>query len=212
MHRILVAVLAVSLFVLPSTVLAGGLSVGPKVGVNFANFTGNDVEGEEMKIGAAIGGVLVYSFSDLISVQPELLYTMKGTLDEDDKAINLNYLEIPILAKFSFLTGDVRPIAFIGPALGILLSADWDGKSEAPAGPGGALIKVSDLVNSTDIGAVIGAGVEIGKLGPGTLTADLRYEMGLTTIASDKMKNDEGETADVKNSVISLMVGYLFSL
>jgi len=210
MPRILVALLAVSLFVLPSTGLAGGLSVGPKLGVNYADVTGSDAKDNKAKIGVAIGGVLAYSFSDLISVQPELLYTMKGNLDEDDKAINLNYLEIPILAKFSFLTGDVRPIAFIGPAVGILLSADYDGKTEVST-PGGT-IKMTDLVNSTDIGIVLGAGAEIGKLGPGKLTADVRYEMGLTTIASDKWKNSKGDTADIKNSVISLMVGYLFAL
>lgn len=210
MRRILIAVLAVSICALPTAVLAGGLSVGPKIGVNIANVTGSDAKDTKTKTGFSIGGAVDYSFTDLISVQPELLYTMKGFNDEDNKPVNVNYLEIPILAKFSFLTGSVHPAVYVGPAVALLLSADFDGKSEVPVGPG-QTIKVSDLINGTDFGIVLGAGADI-AVGSGKITADLRYELGLTTIATSKWQNQEGKTADVKNSVISLNVGYLFSL
>lgn len=211
MHRILIAVLAVSIFALPSAVLAVGLSAGPKLGVNIANVTGSDAKDTNTKTGAALGGFLALSFSDLISLQPELLYTMKGYNNKDNKPINFNYLEIPITAKFSFLTGNVHPVVFVGPAVSILLSADFDGKTEIQYGQGGTTVKVNDLVNSTDIGALIGAGADF-ALGKGKLTVDLRYEMGLTSVASDKWKNAQGSTSDIKNSVISLMVGYGFGL
>jgi serine/threonine-protein kinase len=54
-------------------------------------------------------------------------------------------------------------------------------------------------VKIMDFGLIFGAGVEFGKI-----TVDARYNLGLTTI------DDSEEEADVKNSVISIMVGYSF--
>ena len=108
-----------------------------------ANETGDDVEEDaEMQLGFAVGGFVTYSINEIFAIQPELLYTMKGAkgtcewdgLCEEWKD-KLTYLEIPVLAKFTIPTeGKIAPNLFIGPALGILLSAkyEWeiDGESD----------------------------------------------------------------------------------
>lgn len=198
MRRMLIGAAAVSICVLPNAVFARGLAVGPKLGLDLANLTGSDVQNNSIKIGAEIGGYLTYSFSDLIALQPELIYTMKGAnFDVGGRTFsdNFNYLEIPILARLSFLKGKTHPIVFLGPEVAMLLSADANGTD------------IKDRLNSTDFGIVLGAGVGLG-LGRGTLTIDARYDLGLTSIG----KEQAGKTPDVKNSVISLTVGYLFSL
>ena len=62
-------------------------------------------------------------------------------------------------------------------------------------------------MKSTDFGLVIGAGVDFGLGVPGTgkITLDVRYSLGLSTIA-----DVEGEEVDIKNGAFSLMVGFSF--
>ena len=194
-----------------SFVRAQDLSYGLKAGLNMANLT-DEPEGEsyKMKMGVALGGFAVYKVNDNLSIQPELLYTQKGneieysyedydysyadwwnhpvTVTEKFK-IKLDYIEIPVLAKYSFSPGEsVCPFIFGGPALGILMSAKVDSED------------IKSDCNSMDIGLVLGGGVELES----GVSIDLRYDMGMTKV----FKSEEGYTPKQKNTVISLMVGY----
>jgi len=122
-----------------------------------------------------------------LNIQPEILFSQKGatyevfgiSIDE-----NHNYLEIPVLFKFP-LGKVIVPSVYVGPSLGMLMSADIEG------------IDIKDGLKSTDLGLVFGMDVKT----PVKLTIDARYSMGLTSI-------DDSGTYNVKNSAISLMVGY----
>jgi hypothetical protein len=175
--------------------------------MNSANFYGEDVkeseeiigENFESKLGFCIGGFITFGISEMFAIQPEVLYSMKGSkaegivLAESFKVeFNLSYLEIPVLLKVRIPTrGTVRPSIFAGPYLAIKLSGkskiEYAGESEEE--------DLEDL-KDTDIGLVLGAGIDFGKL-----TVDLRYNLGITKIP---------EEDDVKNKVISLMIGYSF--
>ncbi len=195
MKRIIVAVVAVAaavMFLAPQASHAAGLKGGVELGLNYSTFMGSDATDAKSKAGFAIGGFLNVGFTDLISLQPELLYTQKGA--SDSQTTNISYLEIPILVKFSFLTDKkVSPNVFVGPSLAFLLAADTGGPD------------ISSNLNGFDYGAVIGAGVNIG-LGGGALIVNLRYDYGLADIA----KEVAGRQPDVKNGALSLMVGYQF--
>jgi hypothetical protein len=94
--------------------------------------------------------------------------------------------------------GKIKLHLFAGAALGILLSA------KEVADPGEE-VDIEDDAQSTDIGFLACAGVEY-EMESRSAPFDVRYEVGLTTI--DK---GDGEAADIKNNVISFMVGYGFA-
>jgi len=182
----------------------------------------------KMRMGGAFGGFLIYSISDMFAIQPELLYTMKGVKGETTVAldfydeywnylgtydvtlkgtIKLSYLEIPVLAKIAIPTqGSVKPVLIIGPSLSFKLSAEAEGEMEVEGYSESEEIDISDEVSGVDFGLVFGAGVDV-LLASGTLTFDARYNLGLTNVP-----DIEGESYDVKNAVISFMVGYAFAL
>ena len=217
MKRIIITIFAiVVVFTLScASVSAQGLTAGLKAGVSIANLHGDDVKlAEELgiefssKIGLCAGGFITYALNDMFAVQPELLFTMKGSKAEGEVegepaklTMKLNYLEIPVLAKLSIPTpGDVRPSLFVGPSLAIKLT----GKAKVESAVESEEADIEGL-KSTDFGLVFGGGIDF-ALGQGKLTVDARYTLGLTTTREP----EEGDEIDIKNGVISLMVGYSF--
>ncbi|MCD6250437.1 MAG: PorT family protein [candidate division Zixibacteria bacterium] len=171
---------------------------GFKVGLNMANVSGDDVEGTDSKMGIVGGLFFTYNFSSTFALQPEILYTMKGcTMTEEgvDVDVKVDYIEIPVLFKFTFGQGTTKPCFFAGPAMAFLMSA----KMEAM----GLSVDFKDETKSMDLGIVFGGGVDF-AMGNGTMTFDGRYTMGMSSI--DDTEYDE----DIKNGVISFMVGYGF--
>ena len=89
------------LFISP---LNAQMFIGPKAGLNIANFSGDDTDflGEsfDSKTGFNGGIFFMYQFSELFAIQPEAYYTMKGaTLINRFTPLGNN-----LLKKFAFLT------------------------------------------------------------------------------------------------------------
>ena len=189
---------------------------GVKIGLNSANLHGKDIEYIEYlyegklksKLGFCFGGFITYNINEMFAIQPEILFTMKGAKIKEEYygdtykiSINLTYLEIPVLAKLTIPTqGNIKPNIFAGPSLAIKLSskakAEYAGESEEE--------DIEDL-KGIDFGLIIGIGIDfsLDSLAKEKLSVDLRYTLGLTTISKE-------EDEDIKNSVISIMVGYYF--
>ncbi|MDH5173815.1 MAG: PorT family protein [Elusimicrobiota bacterium] len=217
MKRIIITIFAiVVVFTLSSaSVSAQGVTGGLKAGMNIANMHGDNVKlAEELgiefssKIGLCAGGFITYTLNDMFAVQPEFLFSVKGAKGEGEIegeptkiTMRMNYLEIPVLAKLLIPTpGDVRPSLFVGPSLAIKLT----GKSKLESAAGSEEADIEGL-KSTDFGLVFGGGIDF-ALGRGKFTVDARYTLGLITTREP----EEGEEIDIKNGVISLMVGYSF--
>jgi len=194
---------AVALFA-ASPLFAEGMMFGVKGGLNMATATGDDAEGLSSKMGIVGGAFMCYNITEIFAIQPELLYSMKGAKDEADETISFNYFEIPLLFKVNFPTeGKIKPSLYAGPTLGILMTAeDTTGED------------IKDYVKTMDIGILAGAGVGY-QMEKGLLFLEARYEIGMTGIMDftddelDAMEMDA--QPDVKNSVISIMVGYGFA-
>lgn len=189
MRRILGLVCAVVLIAgISGFAAAADLSYGVKGGINMANLTGDGISDTSSAMRFALGGFLTYSVSDNFVLQPELLYTQKGCEFDSfgiTSKLKFDYIEIPILAKYLISPGkSTCPFIFGGPVIATLMSAKFDDED------------AKDNIKSTDFGLVIGAGVELES----GISIDIRYNMGLTKIAKDG--------GDIKNTVISLMVGY----
>lgn len=187
------------------------LSFGPKLGVSFTEFRGVDFS--EFKTGFCGGAFAAYVINDWFTGQVELLYSMKGEkhsflqLFTEDHGISLDYIEIPVLAMLTIPTKSrFTPNIFLGPTIGFNVRAEGFRGEESE--------DIKDIVNVFEAGIAFGGGLNIG-VGPGDLTFDVRYVMGLTDIFD--LPDDVGEIpginsslADASNSVISIMVGYGF--
>jgi hypothetical protein len=200
--------LLVSIAVLFTVGMAHALlpSFGIKGGLNMAKYTGSDAGSTDYKMGVA-GGAFVCLDLIAMKLQPELLFSQKGAKEEGtidilgtpvnySASTTANYIEIPVLAKFSF-GKIIVPSIYAGPSLGMLMSAT--GEAEF-GGVSSGSVDVKDAFNSTDLGLVFGIEIKT----PAKLSIEARYNMGISSVAKDIA----GTSFDVKNSTASLMLGY----
>ena len=117
-----------AMLVLPQTA-AAGVKFGIKGGANIANVNGDFTEtiaDWKSSVGFCAGIFLELNFGRILTIQPEVLYTMKGA-DAGTGKLKFDYIEIPILLKIRIPTGSVHPFIFAGPAFGFNLKAVLDG-------------------------------------------------------------------------------------
>ena len=203
---------AVALMLLLPNLSLAELTGGLKIGGSLASMHGDTIKDLEeyygvdtkSKLGLCAGGFITFTIAGMFAIQPEVLFTMKGTKGELsglEYKISLSYLEIPVLAKLLITTpGMIKPCLFAGPSLAIKLSGKEKVTYDGTTYYEGDLEGYKDI----DFGLIIGAGIDFG-LGAagGKITVDLRYNLGFTNIS-----DWAGE--DVKNGAFSLMAGYSF--
>ncbi|WP_426058862.1 porin family protein [Hymenobacter sp. B1770] len=165
---------------------------GLKGGVNYSTITTDDNDEDiESKIGLLGGAFANFGLSDLISIQPEVLYSQKGAQSEsmNDAKFKLNYIDVPVLVKVNagglFFEG--------GPQVGFLAGAKiTDGTTS---------VDVKDNFKSVDFGYAVGLGYQA-ESGP---MIGLRYNGGITNISKETSDNDK-----TRNSAFQLYVGFAF--
>jgi hypothetical protein len=182
---------------------AQGPVFGVKAGVNWANlnFDGEDANVNfDQRTGFAGGLFMVWPGNSKAALQVEALYSQKGTgLDNEEGkgALKVDYLDIPVLARFS--SGPANKASFHvfgGPSLGFKMRAHATGDFAED----GDDEDIGDDVETFDFGMVVGAGVDFGKL-----TLDARQSWGLSDINKDP--NDDEK---VKTRTFSVMLGIRF--
>ncbi|MFZ1946887.1 MAG: porin family protein [bacterium] len=199
--RSLVVALALALLLVASQAFAGGAVYGLKGGLSIANLGGDDAGDVDSRMVGCFGGFVEIPINEMISFQPEALYAMKGSKDEEGEntcTTKLTYIEIPMLFKVNIPTsGGIKPFIAAGPAVAFKLSATWEGtENDVPFDE-----DIED-VKGTDLGLIIGGGVGFPFMNR-TAMLEGRYDLGLTTIV-------DVEDVDVKNNVISVLVGIAF--
>lgn len=170
---------------------AAGVRFGIKAGANAANVNGNiteQLEDWQNTVGFCGGIFLEFNLGKVLTIQPEVLYTMKGSETAEGGKLNLDYIEVPVLLKVRIPLGSIHPFLLAGPAFGWNLQAVADG------------IEVEDWPTS-DYSAVFGGGLQLGR----SFHIDVRYTMSLT-----ELEIPELETIDLKNGVISATLGWAF--
>lgn len=202
--------------------IAGELSFGLKGGMITSNVTGVPDEwsdSQDYRTGFTGGVLLNYAFDDEFSVQPELLYVPKGVGASYDVGglfrvgadANLDFLELPVLVKYTFSTGGkIRPCIFVGPSIGVSVNSDLD----LSAGWLSTSVDISDYTGDTDFGVVADAGIGY-ETSRGLLTFDARYQRGFTNVLEDAEFEFEGETYtinvdDFKHYGFAFMLGFQF--
>jgi opacity protein-like surface antigen len=168
------------------------IKYGVRGGLNLASVSAENTEGIKSAITSYVGAFAEFKLADKFAVQPELQWNQTGYniegidfgLISADFPVRLNYLNIPVVAKY-MATENFSLLA--GPNVGILLSATVNG------------IDVKDETSSVDFGMNLGAEYMFGE----NWGMDLRYNLGLSKIGKDS--DDK-----TKNRVLSLGAIYKF--
>ncbi|MEO6174774.1 MAG: porin family protein [Flavobacterium circumlabens] len=192
MKKIILSMLAILVFGFAN---AQKTRFGVKGGLNVSSYTGGNYYDAKSLIGFHVGGFAEIKVIERLAIQPELLFSTQGASmeypGESDYDSKLNYLNVPVLAKF-FITKEFTVEA--GPQIGFLLSAKDDGED------------AKDFYKSTDFGFNFGAGYGFTD----NLSVNLRYTVGLSNIADYETDNVEDFLDSPKNSNLALSLAYKF--
>jgi hypothetical protein len=184
------------------SVQRGALSVGPKFGLNFATFGGDNASYISVTTKFLFGGFLGYNLAQNFDLQLELLYNATGMAYSINGATgnySISYLEIVPLAKYNIpVAPSIKIFVVAGPQLGIKLSAYLHQNANSTDTDCG------QYISGADFDIVLGTGVSF-KLGPGSLITDLRYNIGLSNVNKTSPPSNT-------NQVFSWAVGYAFDL
>ena len=192
--------------------------LGLDVGINLANQSiSRDVGPQSYRSGLIIGGVAEICISDLLSIQAEPAYIQEGTVltggirsmngtFPEEETFKLAYFEIPLLLKAKFGTADFKPVFFVGPNVGFLLSAIYQTKNYDVQGLGTLDgLDIKDRYKSVNVSLDAGAGAEYRISNGLSLTGSVRYSFGLKDINS--WSDDT-----IKTNGIQVIFGTLFDL
>lgn len=177
-------------FVIVAAAVAGAMaqasvSLGLKAGLNFANVdTSNPGQTYNNRTGYHAGAFVNIKLTKL-AIVPEVIYSVQGSdisTATSSQALELAYVNIPILVKF-YLIGGLNLQA--GPQFGFLASATQGGTD------------IKDFVKGTDTSIALGAGFDISKF-----VIDARYNLGMSEV------NDVAGSNAAKNQVFQLSVGF----
>lgn len=167
------------------------LQFGAKGGGNFYNMSAKNSTGNKMQTGFHIGLLLEIFVANKFSIQPEVLYSNKGTkegfeLDTPPYGYpewKFDYIQVPLLARF-FLIPALSIEA--GPSINFLIKEEING------------IK-TDLGSSFELGGAIGASYKISDSSFGSA----RFIYGFT----DALKKEY--EAVVNNYGMQLGLGFM---
>ncbi len=208
------------LFLITSSTSFAQFSFGPRFGINLSSISDDpDYESgveQSSHLGFIFGAAAEMGIASPIYVEVELLYITKG--EEVKGQVNGqpaeqittgNYLEIPILVKAKFPAGPVSPYVFLGPNIGLLLSAN----SELKIGGQTQDTDIKANLTSIDFALDFGAGVGIPIAPLMSIIFDVRYSLGLSDISDPpQQQGQQQQESSAKTRGIQLMLGAMFGL
>lgn len=204
------------------------ISVGAKIGANFADtrvdgLLGNLAPEQTTFTGFTAGVMAEIPMIHALSFRPELNYIQKGftvsqSFDVDLIGIDMevgakartriNYVELPLLLKYSIGTDAAKVYAIAGPSIAYAANAELNPVAtfivdfNLPSIP---INLDNNIYNRWEISGVLGAGGEV-KAGNGKVFADARYNLGFTN-----MLNNPIVDLRIKNQGFNVSAGYAYS-
>ena len=161
-----------------ATSSAQGFYYGPKGGVNVSSLTKTSFSKSRLR--AFVGAFGGYQLEDFVALQAEVLYSWQGTtIDSDDTKVknSLNYLKIPILAKF-FVIGGLNVEAGVSFDFNVGAKTKAEGESQT----------ISGLTKGFDFSIPIGVNYQFAQ----RFEVGLRYYLSTAKVwevSKDKSKN-----------------------
>ncbi len=175
-----------TVFLLALSIQSAYAQFGIRAGINFATFN-NAIDDLDSRTGLLIGAYYDINIPVIpLSIQPEVTYNQKGAA-EGGAEVQVDYIEVPVLAKLSFAPGPVSPHIYAGPYVGFVL--------DSKVSSNGVSLDVDNA--ETDFGGIVGAGIDI-NAGVTSINLGARYGFGLI----DAFEGGQG-----KNGVFSIVGG-----
>lgn len=168
--------------------------VGVKAGGSVASFTGDQSQNTRSVYGGHAGVFASLALNRPFTLQPEILYSMKGNMGQasiSDATERLAYLDIPVALRANLSDLFVEA----GPQVGFLLAAKSTNAGES--------VSVRKERRDVDLGYLIGVGYQPVK---GGLGIGGRYNAGFLSVFKDPL--DGTDAADVHNSVFQVYLTY----
>lgn len=180
---------------------------GVKAGLNLATITGDFTDDVDGRASLHFGVVAEFKISDVFSFQPELIYSSQGAKETyyydyneyDEDVYKLDYLNIPLMAKFYVAKGFSLEA---GPQIGFLLAAKDKYVEYYNGDTFSGTEDMIDYMKTIDFGLNFGVGYKLDN----NLNFGARYNLGLSDIWDDS----EGGIFNQKNGVFQISVGYFF--
>lgn len=185
-------------------------AVGAQVGYSRADLTGENSDLVESRQGAVTGVYLHLPMNRVLSVRPEVLFSLKGgrilaqvegtsTIALVD--IELAYLELPVMARLTLPRGRFRPVVFGGPSAGIQIGCDFLISTPTDSIRRTCGQDEVTQVREWDFGWIAGAAIEM-HLPRTTLALQGRYSAGFRSVL-------EGNV-DLRNRGMAVLFGLTF--
>jgi hypothetical protein len=204
------------------------VSIGARAGLSLSkliySFQGLSINTDRLP--EFTGGIPVeIKLSNYFALQPELNFITKGGKSSSSDSFNgysysseshvkINYLELPVFAKFSVGNEKIKLDLFAGPVLGYGLS----GSSYSKFVSNGSVSEDSqtldfenDSISRIDFSINIGAGTSL-TVGANRLFFDIHYQAGLSNMDTSQSFNGSSNDSSVKNNNIIFTIGMLTPL
>jgi hypothetical protein len=187
-------------------------ALGPRFGMNFGScsldpeITAAGVT-KGGRTGMIFGADFEVGFAHMFYVSLQPAYVQKGfTISGQGgkETYGFNYLNLPLYFRVKFLHGKIRPYSFLGPNLGILLSAT---KTTELTGQTATDADWKDVIGS-DFSLDFGGGAEYYVAPKISITGDVRYMLGLKSVYS----NANQTNVSIKTGGFVIMFGAMFLL
>lgn len=199
----LLLLLALLLLVGAPPVLAQA-QVGVRTGLAVSNFYGRDAEGSEARLGFHGGLTLALPVAPNVFLQPEALYTQKGSgFEGEDTVFRLDYIDVPVLVGVSVPTGsNLIARLYAGPQVSFKVNESLRGE-----GVGVDL----GLARDVDFGLAVGGDIGARRVGSAqTFGVGLRYTLGLSNVLDDALLDGAFQPSDLSHRVFTVTAFYTF--
>lgn len=178
----------------------GTFTLQPKVGLALSEISADDAK---FKAGLVAGFEGQYQFNNWFGLSVAALYTQQGSKikNAEDSKINLEYVNVPVMAKFYVCKG---------LSLNIGLQPGFMTKGKAKFY--GQETDIKKYCNKFDLSLPMSIAYEFNN----GLAIEARYTGGLTNVVKESVIRESGESykfeKDNKNEVFMLTLGYKFEL
>ena len=158
--------------------------------------------------GFTVGATAGLGVAPWLTIQLEGRYAQLGTRQVDaglTGVLRVSYVEVPLVARAAIPIGSsaVTPHLYAGGFVRIKTDCDVRFSGSVSLAVDCGTAGVGDI-RSSDHGVVFGGGADL-RLGPGAVTLDVEYALGLRNIALDP-------SAEVLSRVLVVGAGYRVSL
>jgi hypothetical protein len=182
---------------------------GVKAGMLGTTMYGDDSGLMKTRYGALFGVTVEYPLAQMVAVQGEIVYSMRGWKnDKDFGSVKVNqkigYLEIPVLLRFNSPGGPPGPYLLLGPALAIKTNDSFEVSLK------GYTVEAEVFKpRSTEFLFMMGAGMEFRGSGY-TVFVEARGSGGLTPTYEDIELGAVTRKIDAQSQTVALVLGVCF--